>query len=187
MRRAFLTCLAGALIATSLLAQDSQSLGDAARQARRQKQQRDTQIKDVASKEAQGKDSQGPKAPKVYTNDEIPERAPSAVPHNPDELKPVNYTPQPGTWKAPAETWKNQILMMKNSIASMQARIDQLNESVHFAGNCVVSCGQYNERQREKQQQIETMKSQVDELKKQLETMQESARQQGYGSSVYDP
>ena len=31
------------------------------------------------------------------------------------------------------------------------------------------------------------MKSQLEDLKKRLEDMQEQARQQGYGSSVYDP
>jgi hypothetical protein len=46
---------------------------------------------------------------------------------------------------------------------------------------------QWNERQQQKQQQVEVMKSQLEDQQKKLEDMQDSARQQGYGSSVYDP
>jgi hypothetical protein len=45
---------------------------------------------------------------------------------------------------------------------------------------------QWNERQKEKQDQVESMKAQLEEQKKQLENMQESARKQGFGSSVYE-
>src|SRR4030088_1659341 len=65
------------LAATSCLmavahGQDSPSLGDAARQARQQKQKQPT-------KDAQGKEVTAPKTPKVITNDEIPEHAGSAT------------------------------------------------------------------------------------------------------------
>jgi hypothetical protein len=45
----------------------------------------------------------------------------------------------------------------------------------------------WNERQREKQQRAERMQAQLEDQKKRLDDMQESARKQGYGSSVYDP
>jgi predicted ribosome quality control (RQC) complex YloA/Tae2 family protein len=45
----------------------------------------------------------------------------------------------------------------------------------------------WNERQREKQQRVERMQAQLQEQKRRLEEMQDSARKQGYGSSVYDP
>ena len=70
----------------------------------------------------------------------------------------------------------------------MQRQIDEINESIHFApGNCVENCAQWNERQQEKQRQVEGMQAQLEEQRKRLEEMQESARKQGYGSSVYDP
>jgi hypothetical protein len=46
---------------------------------------------------------------------------------------------------------------------------------------------QWNERQKEKQQEVERGQAQLAEQKKRLDDMQESARRQGYGSSVYDP
>jgi predicted ribosome quality control (RQC) complex YloA/Tae2 family protein len=46
---------------------------------------------------------------------------------------------------------------------------------------------QWNERQKEKQQQVERLKSQLEDQQKRLEDMQEQARKQGYGTSVYDP
>jgi uncharacterized coiled-coil protein SlyX len=46
---------------------------------------------------------------------------------------------------------------------------------------------QWNERQKQKQQEVERMRSQLETQKKRLQSMQESARQQGYGGTVYDP
>jgi hypothetical protein len=70
----------------------------------------------------------------------------------------------------------------------MQSEIDKLNDSIHFApGNCVSGCVQWDERQKEKQQDVERMRTQLEEQKERLEAMQESARQQGYGSSISDP
>jgi molecular chaperone GrpE (heat shock protein) len=45
----------------------------------------------------------------------------------------------------------------------------------------------WNERQREKEQRVERMQAQLQEMKRRLEETQDSARKQGYGSSVYDP
>ncbi|PYV65804.1 MAG: hypothetical protein DMG97_31250 [Acidobacteria bacterium] len=130
------------------------------------------------------------KPAKVITNDEIPQ-----------SFKPVAKTSILGAdrdadtagrsrerAKMSAEQWKSQIEVEKHQVSSLQSQIDQLSESIRFApANCVANCVQWNERQREKQQQVEQMKSQLEDLKKRLEDMQEQARQQGYGSSVYDP
>ena len=88
----------------------------------------------------------------------------------------------------PAEQWRAQIQTQKTAISSLQNQIDKLNDSIHFApANCVANCVQRTDRQREKQQEVERMQAQLEDQKKRLEDMQESARQQGYGSSVYDP
>lgn len=162
--------------------QDQPSLGDAARQARQQKQQKGAQVK-----EAQSKDTQPAKAQKVVTNDEIPEHPPVTAFHSTaGESHGGSYSPPPsGGWKIP-EQWKAQILAQKNMIAAMQNGISRLKDSIHFV-DCAGNCPQWNERQREKQQQVERMQAQLEDLQKRLEEMQESARQQGYGSSVYDP
>lgn len=169
------------LLAVCVLGQDAPSLGDVARQARLQKQQN--------SKDTQNKNAAGSKAPKVITNEEIPEHPESAsevaATSEPDE--PVRHS-APAAGKMPAEQWKSQIQAQKNLVSTMQGQIDKLNSSIEFApANCVSGCVQWNERQREKQQEVERMRGQLADQKKKLETMQESARRQGYGSTVYDP
>jgi hypothetical protein len=164
------------LCAVTANSQDAPSLGDLARQQRQQKQQ---------AKAAPGKDA---KPAKVITNEELPAHA--AAPSTPAASagEPASLPDAAGGPKLPAEQWKSQILSQKNQIASLQTQIDQLNESIRFApANCVENCVAWNERQKEKQQHVERMKTQLEDQKKRLDEMQESARQQGYGNSVYDP
>ena len=147
-----------------------QSLGDVAR-AQRQKQAKSTAEH------------------KVLTNEDMPE---STEPVSPS---PSCYQEHGSTAAAPAandthaaEQWKAKIEAQKSSVASLQSQIDRLNSSIHFAsGNCVANCVQHNERQVQKQEEVERMQKQLDEQKKSLEEMQESARKAGLGSSVYEP
>jgi cell wall-associated NlpC family hydrolase len=189
-----------ALSPLSVFGQDSPSLGDAARQARMQKQQKEAQAKDAAGKDATSKDpatkdtapaSITKKTPKIITNEEIPEHVGPAArpPASDDTYHAVSHSQPSGVpSEAKGEELKSQIASMKSGIASTQSQIDSLNDSIHFAGgNCVANCVQWNERQLQKQRQVEQMKAQLEDQKKQLEDLQESARQQGFGSSVYDP
>jgi hypothetical protein len=203
--RRFLVFLAVSAFSWVCLAygQDSQSLGDVARQARQQKQQKDAQAKDasaqnsnkdVSSKAASGpdanaKDAQPPKAPHVITNDEIPEHVgPTGTARGPQTYRTPDAPTNSGNRDARAEQWKSQIQNQKAAIASLQGEIASLNESVHYAGgNCVANCVQWNERQKEKQDRVAVMQQQLEEQQKRLEDLQESARKQGFGSSVYDP
>ena len=160
--------------------QDSQSLGDVARQARQQKQNKDAQYKT-------GKLA----APsKVITNEELPSRPESSSDSagangNGSSDSSVSSS---GAAKLPAEQWTSQIKAQKTAVESLTANIDKLNDSIQFAGtNCVSGCAQWNEHQKQKQQEVERMRTQLESEKKRLQDMQESARQQGYGSSVYDP
>ena len=155
-------------------AQDSASLGDVARQARQRK------ASDLVSN-----DSQAAHSAKLITNEEIPER-PQA--DEQDVRNPEEKIPSSTAGKVPAEVWKSKILAQKNAIASQEAQMQHLNDSIHFAsGNCIRGCVQWNERQVEKQDQVERMRANLEEQKKHLEEMEEGARQQGYGGSVYDP
>jgi hypothetical protein len=164
------------VIAGTAKGQDSPSLGDLARQQRQQKEQ---------AKTAPGKDA---KASKVITNEEIPERTGPATPAAAGQAN-QNSLPAPSNGpKQPGEQVKSQILTQKSKIATLQGQVDELNESVRFApANCVENCVGWNERQREKQQRAERMQAQLEEEKRRLEDMQDSARKQGYGSSIYDP
>jgi hypothetical protein len=191
MRQTCKVFIFSAIVSFAFLAcgQDEQSLGAVARQSRQQKQQ---QAKDAQAKDAQTKDKDGqPAKAKVITNDEIPSHVGPTVTSHDSGIQPVgvNYSePSSGGYKASPEQWKSQIQSQKNMISSLQSQIDKLNDSIHFApANCVSNCVQWNERQREKQQQVDQMKAQLEDQQKRLEDMQEAARQQGYGSAVYDP
>ena len=149
--------------------------------------------KDASAKDTTAKDAQASKTPHVYTNDEIPEHVgPTVTAGQPYQNQYGNYrqTYYPtGTGQAGlADQWKAQFQSMKGAIANMQAQINSVNESVRYAGgNCVSNCVQWNERQKQKQEQVEMMKQQLEPMQKRLEDMQEAARKQGFGSSVYDP
>lgn len=158
-------------------AQDSQSLGDVARRQRQQKEQ---------SASAQGKDVA---ESKVITNEEIPE-------HPEDDPGPtVKNSKGEGfgsrSSKGPkqtAEFWKFRIKAQKGQIALLQRRMDEVNSSIRFSSiNCGANCVVWNDRQRRRQLQVEQAQSQLEQQKKRLEELQETARKQGYGSSVYDP
>jgi len=230
--RRFHLVLTAALVISPLLAraQDDTpppSLGDVARKARLQKQQKDSQqkdssqdvqaakdassgtasvpnasAKDPSSKNAKTTDASTPAAgkdvhlvkaaKKVVTNDEIPEHV-GLTRTNPSTPKPTTAEEPddgedgPGE-KPPADFWRARILSQKNEIAALKSDIQTLSESIQYAGaNCVSNCVEWNERQRQKQEQVDAMKTQLGEKEQQLDDMQEMARKQGYGSSVYDP
>ncbi len=159
---------------------EAPSMGDVARQARQQKQ----------NKDAQGKTAV-PKAPKVITNEEIPESPEAADGGSASEGESHSESSYPSASdgaKLSAEQWKSQIRAQKQMVATLQSNIEKVNASIQFApGNCVAGCVQWNEHQKQKQQEVERARAQLETQKKRLGSMQESARKQGYGSAVYDP
>jgi hypothetical protein len=168
---------AACLFASIADSQDSPSLGDLARQQRQQKEH---------SKTGQDKNA---KASKVITNEEIREHAaPASASAASDEASHSSTLASSDGVKPPADQVKAQILAQKTQIATLQSQADELNQSIRFApANCVENCVSWNEHQKEKQEQVERMQAQLEEEKKRLEEMQDSARKQGFGSSVYDP
>ena len=180
------------------------SLGDVARQLKLKKQQKEAEQK---AKEAPNQTSQASgvqpaattaKTAQLVTNDDPPERATvtSAASHSDTPAadsqkgKGDHESAQTATGdhEAQGENWKSQILALKSAIASLEQDIKGVGDSIHYAGgNCIANCAQWNERQQQKQQEVDTMKTQLEEAQKQLEEMQESARKAGFGSSVYDP
>ena len=160
-------------------AQDAQSLGDVARQAKQQKQH-------AEGNTAQSIDPQKPsKSPHVITNEEIPEHedTTNTSPQSGDSLTVAPDKEQ----KRSADYWKSHILQTKRSIASLQHSVDALSSSIGFSQGNYEKHVDWNERQRRKQQEVENLKSQLERLQKHLEELQEAARHQGYGSSVYEP
>jgi len=164
------------LLATMSYSQDSQSLGDVARQARQQK--------------TQGHEGKDAPAHKVVTNDEVPEQAASTADGSGADQSPElpSHHPSSEPGKLSAERWKALIQAQKTVVSSLQKQIDKTNSSIHFVeANLYVNGPQHNKRQAQKQQEVERAQAQLEEQKKRLEDMQDSARKQGYGSSVYDP
>ena len=178
-------------------AQDDQSLGDLARQVRAQKQQKAGQGKDTAKSLTASSDATEPKTARALTNDDVPDHSndKSVSSSHSDskksesgDSKASDSATNPADREAQAETWKSQIQTQKSNIEQLQQQIADVSSSIQYAGaNCVSNCEQWNEHQRHKQEQVETMKSQLEQLQQQLEEMQESARKQGFGSSVYEP
>lgn len=161
--------------------QDSQSLGNIARQARQQKQ----------NKETQDKTGQAPAKSKVITNEEISGHSEPATDDSRSGSKDhgaADTHPSSGGAKISAEQWKSQIRRQMEAISTLQSNIDKVQDSIQYApANCVSGCVQWNEHQQQKQQQVDRMRAELETQKQHLHEMQESARQQGYGSSVYDP
>jgi len=172
------------------------SLGEIARQLKLKKQQKEAQLKpakDATSQEVQASDATAAAPPaktaRLVTNDDAPEPA-TVTPvstHPMDSDKPDSRAGN-SDQQAKAATWKSQILAQKNAITGLEQDIKSLGDSIHYAGaNCVANCTQWNEKQQQKQQEVDTLKAQLEEARKQLEEMQEAARKEGFGSSVYDP
>jgi hypothetical protein len=183
MRKALFLCAASALLLTvAAHAQDAPSLGDVARQVRLEKQQK--QVKQVSAKQllsdqqsSETTHAASAKPVHVVSSEDAPER-------------PMAKTSSEGSSKQDdrAEEVRSEILSQKNAIAALQQQIEELGNSIHYAGgNCVANCVQWNEHQKEKQDQVDSMKAQLDEQQKKLEAMQDTARKQGFGSSVYEP
>ena len=167
---AFLCCLCSR---EAVHGQDEPSLGDIARQTRLQTQR------------AQA-NRDGSNAQRVITNDEIPEHASPAQPAaTHPRNRYANYR-QPN-YAMPADYVKQQILTQKQAIARQESEIERVTASVRYPGNCVTGCAQWNERLQEQQRQIERMNQMLETMKANLETAQEMARKQGFGSAVYDP
>ena len=164
------------LLAGTVAAQDSPSLGDLARQQRQQK----VQSKSVSAK------SSNPSA-KIITNEELSKGAGSESPTAAKAGESATPSASSDTKQSP-EDLKSEILLQKTQIASLQTQINEVNESIQFAPpNCVSNCVQWNEHQKEKQQQVERARTLLEELKKHLGEMQESARKQGLGGAIYEP
>jgi hypothetical protein len=191
MQRPTFALIAVALLSAVCPAQDSQSLGDLARQARAQKQ-KDSASKsssDSKDRDSSSTDVSRPKASRVFTNDDSPNTQVTTPVVAKQSSESSAATAQPaGNHEAQGEHWKSEIQSQKETISSRQNEITELNNSIHYAGaNCVANCEKWNEHQQQKQEKVEALKAQLEEQKHHLEEMQEAARKQGFGSSIYDP
>jgi hypothetical protein len=161
--------MTGLVIALAVLSY-SQSLGDVARQERQKQEAKKTAA-----------------APKVITNEDLPEHPDSNGSAASSQTSGDSSPSRPLGSKS-AEQWKAEIAAQRKSVDDLQRQIDRLNSSIHFApGTCVRNCVQHNENQIHKQDEVQQMQSQLEQQKQKLDDMQEAARKEGYGNSVYEP
>lgn len=171
--------LAMVLLSAAVIWGQEASLGNVARQQR-----------------SRHKANQASSATRVITDDDMPKRPDRVVESDKakedekDEHAPDRDSRE--SFQAPngqsAEQWKAQILMQKRSVSTQQEQVNQFRESIHFVeANRYVNGAQYNEQQRRRQIQLDQMEKQLEQQKKRLADMQESARKAGFGNSVYDP
>jgi hypothetical protein len=157
---------------------DSPSLGELARK-QRQKQQ---QTKETA------------KSKKVVTNEDIPQ-PPDASSDSPASSSPAasevahkDSSPPAGAVLQAGDQLKAAILRQKTAVADLKTQIDKVQDSIHFVeANAYRNGVEYNKLQAQKQQEVQRLQGQLEEQKKNLEQMQETARKAGFGSSVWDP
>jgi predicted RNase H-like nuclease (RuvC/YqgF family) len=130
------------------------------------------------------------KAKKVVTDEDIPAHN-AADDENPSLDGPHSEMSVPRSTTDVLRTgdqMKASIAQQKAAVADLKARVDKLNASIHFvSANAYRNGVEYNKAQAHKQQEVERLQSELDEQKKSLEQMQETARRAGYGSAVWDP
>jgi len=208
MRRAFIL-IAAVVFSCAFFASaqdDSPSLGDIARQSRLQKQQQ----KDAQPAASKGSSASGSatapavasatvkpaaKTSHVITNENIglhdvsdDTPATSAQDATKQDPKESDAAVPPVDRNEQAERWKSQIQAQKSNIADLQNQISAVSASISFVGgNCVENCVEWNENQKRKQDEVEKMKTQLEDAKQRLSDMQDTARKQGFGGNVYDP
>jgi len=182
------TVLAVAFLSIVSQAQETPSLGDVARQARAQKQQESqdgADVKDTGATAAapSAREGQPPKTSHVFTNDDLPEHSGLGASAHRAALPGASPVESPASHEAEGRRWKEEILSQKSTIAELQSQIATLSNSIHYAVRGV----RWNEAQQRKQQQVEVLKSRLEEQQRRFEETQDAARRRGYGSSVWDP
>jgi len=158
-----------------------QSLGEAARDNRQQQQA------------AQANGAQ----PKVITNQDLA-KDPDGDDESGDVHPPARKTNNRNTdvraaqqrqasQRAAEQQWKSRIQAQETKVADLQARVDQLNTSLHSTTGGVQSEGPYNRFQARQVQRLDELQFQLSEQKKKLDDLQDAARHAGMKTSVYDP
>jgi hypothetical protein len=186
MQRTFLKLFSIALLMN--LPAYGQSLGEIARENR--EKQKNQETSGVPPRMITNKDL--PADPEGYQKPREPQPAEStntAVGYRSEDHRFVEHRFEAqrfGQERAPGQ-WRRQIATQENRMADLQARIDQLNASLHFPGRSAQFEGPSNRYQARQLQRVEQMQQRLDEQKRILEEMQEAARRAGMHTNVYDP
>ncbi|HKT23203.1 MAG TPA: hypothetical protein VJR04_01290 [Terriglobales bacterium] len=173
---AVLSAIASVLLAQSVCAQ---SLGDIARQQREKNKQQPTTTS------------------KVLTNDDLSAPGDSDDPASDDsqktktaKQKATATTDRPDKDQQPsADKLKGAIQDKKKVIATIQDEITKLQSTINYVQNnrnIYTNAPEYNEVQKRKEQEVDRLKGILQEQQDELKQLQDTARQAGYGSAIYD-
>lgn len=144
-------------------------------------------------RQKQGPEDTSGAHPKVITNQDLGEgpqgrpdlrQAPRAANF---ERGSTEFDRRPGQQRMGderAEQWRSRILEQKGRVATLQARIDQINAAMHSGAQFERPGNRYQARQME---HVAQMQMQLDEQRRRLEEMQDTARRAGMHTAVYDP
>jgi hypothetical protein len=182
MRR---TCLKIFSIAVWMnLAAYGQSLGDIARENR--EKQKTGETSRVRPRMITNKDL--PADPEGYERPREPQSGAAAVNTAADRRSCQQRSAQQRSWEQRAAgQWKRQIATQENRMAGLQARIDQLNASLHYPGRSAPYGGPSNRYEARQLERVDQMQQRLEEQKRILEEMQEAVRHAGMHTNVYDP
>lgn len=101
--------------------------------------------------------------PQIVTTAAVPTRA-TVTTASVRQTAPAVPQAEPVPTEAQVRQWKGEIQQQKSLVASLQQDITELNNSIHLAGgNCIANCDQWNDRQKQKKQDLETLKAQLQE------------------------
>lgn len=139
---------------------------------------------DIARQERQKQAAKDPNSyPKVITNDDIP-----STPELSSSSSKSRHEDLSAHHEKTAQQWKAQIQSQMNQIAALERQIDQVQRSIHFVANPVYGNGvRHNEQQLQKEENVQRMQADLENLRQQLDDTQEAARRDGYSSAVYEP
>ena len=172
---AVLSAMASVLLAQNVCAQ---SLGDVARQQReKNKQQATTTNKVLTNDDLSTPGSADSTSDDSHKKKTAKEKA-AATPDRPDKDQ------QPS-----AEELKAVIQNKKETIAEIQNEIAKLHSTINYVQNnrnIYTNAPEYNEVQKRKEQEVNRLKGILQEQQDELKELQDTARNAGYGSAIYD-
>ncbi|PYY18129.1 MAG: hypothetical protein DMG60_09330 [Acidobacteria bacterium] len=171
-------CAAVLALLTAPIAGHAQSLGEIARQQ-----------KDSKSQKSNTQPASPPK--KVYTDENIGKSESTDAGKAPAAGKPATNSATEKEKNQPAasaDQLRANIQKKKDLIVALQQRIDKLQASVNFVQNnrnIYTNAPEYNEHQHQKELAVERLKAELEQQKAELSDLQDQARDQGFGNSVY--
>ncbi len=154
----------------------AQSLGDVARDNRQQQAQ-------------QGDKTQ----PKAFGNEDLPREGladddSAEAPQHSTTAQPLAHQKEAANRTVKAAEFKRQIKAQENVVGELQSRIFRVKSTIRYYDVRVFSnATAYNERQDDKQREVERLQEKLEDEKAKLQSLQDDAKRAGFGNGIYEP